>query len=1095
MFFHYLEKIFISTLFFYSFKYQNKIVTSPFSILFPMKTNSYTIYNASAGSGKTFTLVKSFLKIILENPNPDAFKQLLAITFTNKAVSEMKERIIRMLLIFSDPNKALSDTMFLQIAQELNKSKNDLIAHSQKVLQHILHNYAALSVTTIDGFNHRLIRSFAFDLRLNPNFEVFMDTDDLLQQAVDNLLSKTGENQELTKIITDFSRDKINDDKSWDITSELIKVARLLTIENHFPYLKTLENKTFSDFEYLKRILKNHIKEKQKSIKNNVDFFFQITDNQGLTSDCFSRGSVYNFFKRIKDNPKETPEIPKTKWVEEIETENLYPKTLLKKSPDKAAILDEFHGAICLYFRNIEDDSYQLKFYKNLLQNLIPLQVLSNIQKEVENIKNEENILPISEFNNIIHQTIIGQPTPFIYEKMGQRYRHYFIDEFQDTSALQWGNMLPLISDALQSQNHSGQSGTLLLVGDAKQSIYRWRGGKAEQFMDLYLNENNPFFVEPKVENLDKNFRSYKEIIGFNNDFFEYISQENDLFSTNLYKNLYQKASQNTHTHTKEGGYISIEFLEVQSGHQTQNEDDEEENQTKNEQYIEAVLNAVDDALKCGFRQEDICILTRNNKEGIVLAQALTENGYKIISPEALLLKNIPEIRFLINIIKLSLQKDKNTFLELLLLYAEIKKITDIHGFINRFIHNPIEDFFVEEGFSLKKFHQYSFYEGVAYAVEHFALAKISDAYLSHFLNLIFDFKNTKKGGIADFLTFWEEKKDKLSISAPSGIDAINVMTIHKSKGLEFPVVIYAFVNDELSKKKNNNLWIEVSEEEFGSFKYLWVDNFAGLEKVRPNETTQAKEQELLDSLNVMYVAMTRPEAHLYIISEVKLTKKQDDEKAIKNYSDVLKSFLKYKNSWSDDQLLYEFGTKITPTKKEKTPTQYIEFVQRKENSSYKIVTRQGMLWDTNAQNAIEKGTILHQLLAQIYTQNDILPSLENAYELGIITLEQKPILEKQLFEIVSHTKLKPYFSDDYIIYNETEFINSEGFYERPDRIALDTTSKEATIIDYKTGNFYKKYETQLQKYANTLERIGWKVEKAFLVFINEEVTLQEIVL
>lgn len=1048
-----------------------------------MNASAYTIYNASAGSGKTFTLVKSFLKIILESPSPDTFKTLLAITFTNKAVNEMKERIISTLLIFSDKEKAFDNAMFQQIVQELGLSEQKVMERSYAVLQHILHNYAALSVTTIDGFNHRLIRSFAFDLHLNPNFEVFMEIDDLLEQAVDKLLQKTGENQQITQLLTDFSKDKISENKNWDITKELLEVAKLLTTENNYEYLQSLQKKTLEDFENLKKIIKNHQNYIQKNIDENVNKFFALVREKKLTKEDFNRGSVYNFFRNLRENITD-PSLPfESVWATQLEDNPLYVKKLLKISPEKAAVLDEYHSVISLYFRCVEADLYQRKFYRNLLKNLIPLAVLSSIQQEIEAIKEQENILPISEFNNIINQTISGEPAPFIYERIGQRYRHYFIDEFQDTSALQWYNMLPLIGDALHSENHSKQRGSLLLVGDAKQSIYRWRGGKAEQFMDLYLQKKNPFFLEPEVADLDKNFRSYAQIIEFNNDFFQFIAQEKELFSTDLYKNLYRNAFQNTHSATKQGGYVSIEFL-------ISEETEEEEKISAKELYSQAVLNAVSDALSCGFQQEDICVITRTNKQGVIVAQSLTQNGYKVISPEALLLKNIPEIQFLINLIKLSLYpENKSVFVELLFQYAEIKRIKNIHSFISGFIDNSVEEFFSTKDFSVRKFHQYSFYEGVAYAIERFELAKTSDAYLSHFLNLIFDFKNSKKGGIADFLLFWEDKKEKLSISAPAGIDAINVMTVHKSKGLEFPVVIYAFVNDKLVENKDK-IWLSVSPEDFGGFEWLLVDNYKGLSGVRSDEVIQQQEQQLLDQLNVMYVAMTRPEAHLYIISEEKNSKKNDK---IKSFSDILKRFLQEKRAWSDEKFYYEFGQKITPKLKERKPAQYIEFIQKQEQSSYKIVTRGGMLWDTQVQNAIEKGNIIHELLANIYTEEDIFSVLDKAWQSGVITKEQFPILQNQLQKIVNHPELQSYFSKNYVIFNEKEFINSLGEFERPDRVVFAPETSQAIVIDYKTGSFHPKYTTQLQEYAETLSALGWNVRQTFLVFINDEIEVLQV--
>ena len=451
------------------------------------------IYNASAGSGKTFTLVKSFLKLILATKNVEAYKTLLAITFTNKAVNEMKERVINQLLLFSTPDalveegekKASDDIMFVQLAQELLLSHEELQERSQKVLKHILHNYAGFTITTIDGFNQRLIRSFAFDLKLNPNFEVFLETDDLLRLAIENLFKKANENQLLTKLLLEFSRDKIEEDKDWDIETELFDIAKLLTNENHYTYIKELEEKQLSDFQSLKEDLKQQRKGLYTVVGDAVKHFFAFTQKEGITADHFTRGSLYNFFDKIRKNGFFAIDkgVFDRVWFVESGEKPLYSNGLLKKDPAIAQLLDENQQWISDLLHSIEKSYWWDQFYKRLIKNVTLLAVLKSLQEEIIAIKEEENILPISEFNSIIHQTIIDEPSPFIYEKIGTRYQHYFIDEFQDTSTLQWENMLPLVADAVHSENLSKQQGSLLIVGDAKQSIYRWRGGRAEQFM------------------------------------------------------------------------------------------------------------------------------------------------------------------------------------------------------------------------------------------------------------------------------------------------------------------------------------------------------------------------------------------------------------------------------------------------------------------------------------------------------------------------------------------------------------------------------------------------------------------------------------
>lgn len=1064
------------------------------------------IYNASAGSGKTFTLVKSFLKLILATKNVEAYKTLLAITFTNKAVNEMKERVINQLLLFSTPDalveegekKASDDIMFVQLAQELLLSHEELQERSQKVLKHILHNYAGFTITTIDGFNQRLIRSFAFDLKLNPNFEVFLETDDLLRLAIENLFKKANENQLLTKLLLEFSRDKIEEDKDWDIETELFDIAKLLTNENHYTYIKELEEKQLSDFQSLKEDLKQQRKGLYTVVEDAVKHFFTFTQKEGITVDHFTRGSLYNFFDKIRKNGFFAIDkgVFDRVWFVESEEKPLYSNGLLKKDPAIAQLLDENQQWISDLLHSIEKSYWWDQFYKRLIKNVTLLAVLKSLQEEIIAIKEEENILPISEFNSIIHQTIIDEPSPFIYEKIGTRYQHYFIDEFQDTSTLQWENMLPLVADAVHSENLSKQQGSLLIVGDAKQSIYRWRGGRAEQFMELYNKEKKPFHLIQEVQNLDYNYRSRRKVIAFNNSFFHFVATHPLLFNNSgkhRYGELYLEAEQKIPDREAERGFISIEFIDkknIQEANNSEEEVIEGENVVEQTDIrIETIEKYIKEAKSYGYLDKDICILSRRNKECIEIAAQLSEKGYNVISSEALLLKNIPEIQFLIHLISISLyQTNEKEKIELLFSYTKVKHITDIHTFMNQYAHKPVEDFFSAMGFSLSHFHLYSFYEGIGYAIRIFDLAKPSDAYLAQFLNVIYEYKSVRNGNVADFLTYWEEKKDKLAISAPEGVNAISIMTIHKSKGLEFPVVIYTKVNDKLRSAKDT-LWIRVPKEQYHGFEHLLIDDYSGLEKIDADIVLQQSQMELLDTINTMYVAMTRPKDLLYILCDLPKEKK---EEKISTLSEILKTYLEEKQRWNEGQLRYTFGKIVpidVPPLKE---THYIPFKQRTTiTPSYTIVTRAGSMWNTQREGAIARGTLLHELLGQLTTRDDIPKVLQQFFGEGRITQQQLPLLKQQLQQLTSHPLLKEYYTADYVIYNEREWLDIVGEYLRPDRVAYDPKKGTAVIIDYKTGEDHPQYETQIRRYTQTLEQTGWKVEKSFLVFINQQITVK----
>jgi len=1082
----------------------------------------YTIYNASAGSGKTYSLVKAYLAIILkQTPN---FKQLLAITFTNKAVFEMKNRIIELLGLFaSDKVKDQEPSMFKELRQELGFTVNELQQRSQRALQYILHNYASFNISTIDAFNHQLIRHFSHDLHLNPFFEVQLESTTILQQAVDNLLSRAGTDKALTQWLIAFSNEKINEDKSWDTTQELLKIAQLLTVENHHEALQTLKDKTLTDFAALKRILQQHKHTVPQLITQEANNFLTLMSQHQLTAKEFNRGYPYKFFEDPTSLPhKKIDSWDTAVWQQKLlNDEKLYTD---KVGKTHGAIIDSLHPQIKQHYLHIKKLFAFRSFIENALKYLPPLALLNQIQAEISLIKDEENILPIWEFNSVISSELMSQAerfphvVPFIYERIGEKFRHYFIDEFQDTSVLQWKNLLPLVKNALQSEE-DGQVGSLLLVGDAKQSIYRWRGGKAEQFISLYEQQSHPFDVELHLQHLTENYRSLPQIITFNNAFFASVASE---FETETYRKLYENAQQQ-YPKSKENqhlpeGYVEVTFVTTKS------EESEESNQpdqpnteldspigiTQRELiYCEQVLQKIQHALAAGAAYKDITVLTRYNREGAAVAAYLSQHTIKVISPDSLLLKNVPAVQFLIALLRLLYQPESQQLkLAMLFDYLRLGRIADAdaHQFLSTYVNAPVETFFSEFGFSVEKFNEYSLYEGVAFAVQCFNLPHkettepmASDAYLSDFINLLFDFKNARKGGLSDFLEYWNEKQEELSISLPEGLDAVTILSVHKSKGLSAPVIIYPFADNVLKKPRTEMLWCPVLPEEFAGFTHLLVGSNKSMEQYEPTQSIyqQFQEEQLLDNLNVLYVALTRPISMLYVISALpEVTTEKAAEKV--TYGTLLEKYLSSSKATFTETFtasIYAIGTPaMLPVKETKKNEEGVVYFQQGwATPQYKIATGASLLWDTHQQEAIERGNIIHQLLANIYYAEDLPQVLADAQEEGMLSAAQVALLAPQLQQLLTDEKLKPFYTHSYNYWNEREFIDQRGRYYRPDRLAYDANKREIFIIDYKTGEPQPQYAQQLAYYAHNLETLGWKVKAKYLVYIatNEVILLK----
>ena len=1030
----------------------------------------FKIYNASAGSGKTHTLTKEYLKIVLTTPN--SFGQILAITFTNKAVNEMKHRILNSLYEFSTANSNEAPSpLFRDLMTDLDLDYSSFQQKSKKTLKDILHNYGYFDISTIDKFTHRLIRTFAKDLKLTQNFEVVLDTDLLLREAIDKLLEKVGHDKKLTKVLMDFALEKIGEDKSWDITFDLNKIGKLLFNETNSEHLKLLKDKGIDDFLELKKILKNRIDEHKKVLIENASKALKLIRDNALVTEDFRAGYFPKFMMQIESGNLGFDFG--AAWKQGFHTAPLYTKSC---PADIKALLDNLHPQFIEIFNEIKNRFYQTLFLLNIHKNLVPLTVLNAIQKEVRTIQLEKGQLSISEFNTIISNEIKNQPAPFIYERLGEKYRHYFIDEFQDTSELQWNNLVPLIANALESEDSQGKSGSLFLVGDAKQAIYRWRGGKAEQFLNLVNEKTNPFVVAPETHNLPSNYRSHEEVIKFNNDFFKITSP---LLSNQLYHNLFEKGNHQKYN-SKKGGFVQLTFL------------DKEKDVDLNQLYCEEVLKTIHVIQEKDYKFNDIAILVRDNKHGMVLADFLSEKRIPVISPDSLLISNSQKVKFLINLLHFSSHRDDlDTAYNLLYYLADNQ--TNKHSFINS--HLIDLDAFLKERyhFNISFIKQNSVFDSLELAIKQFDLIDVSDAYITFLMDIVLEVEQKEGAGVHTFLSYWEKKKEKHSITAPNDLNAIQIMSIHKSKGLEFPIVIFPYANSNIYKEIDPKLWLSVDKSNFNGFEEVLISKKK--EVMDYNEVASfAFEEEHhkleLDAFNILYVALTRAVNSLFIISEKDITSKGDIK--MDYYSGLFIRFLKQKNLWNDSILTYNFGhlgTNPVVTKKsneeKNIPYQY----SNKESPKFKIMAKAGLLWDTEKETALLRGNLMHYIMGLIKCEEDIQSVFIDLQLKGIIEdIDEAPLIGK-VFEIIQHSNLKEYFTKGIMVRNEQEIITQRGEILRPDRIVLQKNN--ATIIDYKTGKENASYKNQLNQYAQALESMGYHVANKIIVYINKEVTTE----
>ncbi|WP_185867285.1 UvrD-helicase domain-containing protein [Blattabacterium cuenoti] len=845
------------------------------------------IYNASAGSGKTTFLVINYLYVLLKSPYPDEFKRVLALTFTKKASEEMKNRILQCIKEFSN-KKVKKEYCFLfdHITKNLGLTKYQLYQRSEKILFAILHDFFSFSknISTIDKFTYNIIKSFLSDREINLE----MDTNRFLLKVVDNVLYRLKNSEIWSNILIQSSLEKLKEGKNWDLRKELLKIAHIMVEENNFFFVKKIKNYSLEDFIQLKNIIIKRTKIFEKKCKKKGEKFFKFLEKNSIQKDSFIHLELPRFFQKLQNgnifsNPF-NERLEKYMKKETFYSQFFYDKnqkTLIEKNRKKILLLYEKTKSI--YNKNISN--YLLD--KLFLKNINILSIIHEIEKEFHYIKNEKKIILNAELNKILYEKIIQGTFPRIYEKIGMQYKHYFIDEFQDVSFLQWQNIRILVENALS------ENGSAMIVGDPKQSIYRWRGGDAKQFIKLIYSKSN--YYKKEIKTIEKNFRSYEEIVKFNNLLYQSISKT---FNSTLYQDIYKNYKQKTCN--KSGGYVEINFIN-------------DDNKNYKEYVYSNIKNKIEQLLKQKYTLSDIAILVRNNKEGHFLSEKLVKDGMIVNTSVSLLIKNQLEIQIIINffhIIAYPHCYQKRVILILSLLKNKFihTKIND-HDFIMKILFLPLNLFLKKILFknllTLNKLYNKSIYNISEDIIEAFGLLnKQNSTYIYSFLDFVY--RSTKRVGnsIIDFLDYWEYKKEKESIVISDHINAIRIMTIHKSKGLQFPVVLIPFTDWNIFSKKKEEIWIDVNPNFYSGLDSIYLEIETYFKHIKHDNNIRNFYEYYLsnmkfDNINLLYVATTRS------IEQLILFCKHGNNKSISFY---IKNFLCEKKIWNDKKCKYIFG-------------------------------------------------------------------------------------------------------------------------------------------------------------------------------------------
>ena len=1025
--------------------------------------SKFDIINASAGSGKTFALTKRILIKILKSKDENYFKRILALTFTNRAAAEMKSRILKNLKDFSESQIKDSPTeMFEQVKKELALSSEKITILAKERLNLLLHNYSFFQIETLDSFNHHIIRTFYKELNLDPDFRVVIEAEEILDQSVSRIFENIENDKEIRSLIKDFSIKKISEGKSWDVEFDLKEFAQSVLKENEIIDVEQIEKSSLKEFKALKNSIELRLNDLSIELNSLLIKIEKNISNQG-TEIAFSRNSFPKFITSVQNRSFKWSSMKSISTL--FEKNTVINKSCLKKNPDK---LNVFVANLFELFLELKEYLVKTKVLNSFLYSLTPSILLKIIKSNSEDIQKENNELLLSKFNKLIYKEIGNQPTPYLYEKLGVKFNDYLIDEFQDTSNLQWKNLIPLISHALESFQENENQGSLFLAGDPKQSVYRWRGADPKIFVSLLLNEKTPFSVQKSITNLPVNFRSRNEIINFNNSLFKHAS---GLLKSNYHKKIFLQGSDQKYNNFS-NGHVSITFI---------NKDFKKEQQL--ESVLKETLSQIENCLSRGFEQSEIAVLVRDNKQSSQISERLIENNVSVLSQDSLSIDNSEKIELLINLIKLK-DNNRNQEARAILIgnFANLVKPKDLFVFYKENLNNELKRFLKNLNiFSLYKAFEISFLESVDFFIKELQMdLSNTDPYILFFREVIFEQVSQNKNNEKEFLVFWKKNSTKIKIPSGSSKNAVQVLTIHKAKGLEFPVVIYPFVDSVTHRNSGKRNWLPVFEENLSKNILIpFNENFREYSDSFQKEYDSISSNEELDNLNLLYVALTRAVDELHMISEYPKIK------SINSHNQIIRAFLEDSARWKEDHNKYNWGKPIHKEKSKKnepTPffkgyeTKYFQPNPDKKFSNEKIIF----------------GNVFHDFMSNIEFETDY---IKEKNELKLSRSVDKTIKNKVIKlskSVIEHPDLKEYFSKSNLVYCEQEIFTESNKIIKPDRLVF-LDSNRVVIIDYKTGEKSKKDQKQILKYQKTLENMGFKLEASLLVYVENTIDIVKV--
>ena len=1077
-------------------------------------TNSYalTIYKASAGSGKTFTLSVEYIKLLIKDPQ--SYRSTLAVTFTNKATEEMKLRILSQLYGIW---KLLPDSKSYidKIKEDLDVTEEYMSERAGIALHNIVHNYSYFRIETIDSFFQSVLRNLARELDLTANLRIELNDYQIERNAVDELINSLDENSELLTWIMEYIRENMDDDKDWNVIGNIKRFGENIFREYYKTNSKKLNERLLEEgfFKQYTTKLRQMRNEAEVEMQNEAAQFFDALNHNGIEINDLNNGKngpagyfikikkgIYNNTIVTKRLQKVLDEGSESSWVKQ------------KSSKETQDIVRELANSTLTPLVHHAEDVRQKNWYIYgsavlTLRHLNQLRLLNSIENKVRMMNVEQNRFLLSDTHTLLHSLIRDTDSPFIFEKIGNYLENIMIDEFQDTGTVQWQNFKVLLEECM---SHGEQQGNLI-VGDVKQSIYRWRSGDWRMLNNIerefpYLNSML------NVCSLDTNYRSSRRVITFNNAFFkraselEYADQKSstpDTSSPEQLKKAYSDVAQKVPSFRDNHGYVSINLLP---------------NEDYRQQALQKTAEAVSLLLDSGANYSDIAILVRSNDIIQLIAEFFANElpDVKIVSDEAFRLDSSVSVNIIVNamlwlthpdniLAKAYIAKAYQTYVLKKSEQETNKLLATAEG-----IDSALPCALIDKRDDLLTMPIFELAEQI-YTLFNIGNIKGEDAYLYAFYDALTDFIANNTVDIDSFVEEWNDSIAEKTIQA-SAIDGIRIITIHQSKGLEFEHVVIPFCDWTL--EKGNTIWCTPQVEPYNELPLIPVDFSASQMKGTIYEFDYNEEhlQNCVDNLNLLYVAFTRAASSLFVIAQrgTPSSRSYIVEQAITDIK-LEGSSLDGDPSDKKAELLFSYGElEIVETKAKKksdnifTPevenmnvdmatfSNKVEFKQSNKSRDFVADDDENTDDDDRKQlSYIKTGKILHYLFSTINTTDDIDTSLAQLEMDGLIEESNTNIkrLRDMLHKRFSNRQVADWFSSRWTLFNECTILDYDAATDtvrehRPDRVMKDEKTGEVVIVDFKFGSPRPEYVEQVNRYKALTQNMGYPNVKGYLWFV-----------